>query len=244
MRREHRDDSLLLHGWARFFHNIAMLILYPLRKPIKFLVILAVLSAVFVSPVYFFDVKREDLSDWYKEKISPLTQMIAEYKKSIIELLNFEQDDEVMQKEEKKPQKAQTKKISAKAAKKFYEQKAAEPGNEKTQWKNPYYKENSKFGLRYLPEFLEIRGVAQVYNPNEIMVGNTYVILYGIYTDPKSQNYAYAKDFLQEKVGGKTIRCDIVAYTKQEVATAVCYAGAKSINDELVETHLAKRVME
>ena len=243
MRRSYRDDSLLLHGWARFFHNIAMFILYPFRKPIKFLVVLAVLAAIFASPIYLFGVEKNELSDWYKEKLSPLTQTIKDYKQSLYNLFNFNYEDEEEQKEVK-PIKKKTKKIPIKAARKAFEQKAEAKGAERTNWKNPYYKEDSRFDLNYLPEFLEVRGVAQVYNPNEIMVGNTYMILYGIYTDPKSPNYEYAKEFLQKEIGGKNVRCDIVAHTKQDIAAGICYAGAKSINDMLAETHLAKRVTE
>lgn len=73
-----------------------------------------------------------------------------------------------------------------------------------------------------------MEGEAEVKNANELVVGGTYIFLYGIYVDPNLARGAAAKKFLVDKLKGKKVRCNIVAYTYQDVATGLCYVDGET----------------
>lgn len=99
-----------------------------------------------------------------------------------------------------------------------------------------------KLPLIYLDTPKEVQGTVSVHNANEIEINGTYLFLYGIYADPDSAEGIRAKAFLENLVKNQQVRCSILAYTYQDVATAMCYVGSKSINHLLVEEQLAKNV--
>ena len=109
--------------------------------------------------------------------------------------------------------------------------------------KNPYYGTVSKFDLSYPEEILEISGTADIVNANELVINGVHMFLFGVYTDPNSENYEYAIRYLKEETNGKGVRCEILAYSGQGIATSVCYIGVKSINDALVSMGMAKKVL-
>ena len=93
-----------------------------------------------------------------------------------------------------------------------------------------------KFGLTYLsvPQKISAENVV-VLNANELVVGQTRVFLHGIYVNPQTQNGMKANDFLVDLVGGKTVDCMLVAYTKANDYTAICFVGDVEINRLLVD---------
>lgn len=105
-----------------------------------------------------------------------------------------------------------------------------------------YYRIDSSLNLDYEAEPKEIRGKTIVFNANEMAVGDTYIILYGIYTEPNTQNAAKAFRYLQELVEGKELKCKVVAYTKEYIATGVCFADGHSINQNLVDAGFAENI--
>ncbi len=83
--------------------------------------------------------------------------------------------------------------------------------------------------LIYLDNPTEISGEAQVQNANEMVVNGTYLFLYGIYVEPNSVEGLNAQKYLEQHVKDKIVRCNIVAYTYQEVATALCYVDGTNV---------------
>lgn len=96
--------------------------------------------------------------------------------------------------------------------------------------------------LIYLDEPKEVIGVTKVYNANEIEVDGTYIFLYGIYVNPETELGLEAKKFLENVVKNQVVRCSIVAYTFQDIATGMCYVGGENINQMLVTHKFSKNV--
>lgn len=99
-----------------------------------------------------------------------------------------------------------------------------------------------KLPLIYLETPKEVIGVAKVFNANEVEIDGTYIFLYGIYVNPDTEQGIQAKRFLEEAVKNEMVRCSIVAYTFQEVATGMCYVGSENLNQLLVKNKLSKDV--
>ena len=87
-----------------------------------------------------------------------------------------------------------------------------------------------------------VEGETFVFSANEISVGNTYIILYGIYTDPEKYNQDEAGQYLKELADGKMSECKIVAYTQHNIATGVCFLDGRSINQNLVDAGFADNI--
>lgn len=103
-----------------------------------------------------------------------------------------------------------------------------------------YYRVRNDLGLTYLSESEKYHGKADVLGPNSLYIGNTYVYLYGIYTNPDIYDAAEAQLYLEELVEGKTVHCDVVAYTTQtQAATALCFVDGIFINGAMVNKALA-----
>lgn len=99
-----------------------------------------------------------------------------------------------------------------------------------------------KLPLVYVKEVKSIVGNAIVHNANEIVVDGTYIFLYGIYVDPNLPKGIEAKRFLEQFIKDKTVRCDIVAYTYQNIATGLCFVDDDNINQTLVEENFSRNV--
>ena len=90
------------------------------------------------------------------------------------------------------------------------------------------------------PEHVE--GKTIVLGPNDLIVGDKYIILYGIYTDAQKQDYEKANVYFKELADQKQVECEIVAYTNQNHATAICFLEGKSINQNMVDAGFATNV--
>lgn len=101
---------------------------------------------------------------------------------------------------------------------------------------------SQKLPLVYLKDPISVSGKALVQNANEIIVDGTYIFLYGIYVDPNLPKGIEAKKYLEQFVKDKVVRCDIVAYTYQDIATALCYVDDDSINQRLVDEEFSRNV--
>lgn len=99
-----------------------------------------------------------------------------------------------------------------------------------------------KLPLVYLDIPKEISGNIKVNNANEIEVGGTYLFLYGVYINPDSSEGINAKNFLEIMTKEQKVRCTILAYTYQDIATGICYVGTKNINQTLVDEGLSRNV--
>ena len=97
-------------------------------------------------------------------------------------------------------------------------------------------------GLTYFNQPRVVEGTAIVYGPNELYVDDTYMYLYGIYTNEYQYDLRAASDYLRKLIGNQSIRCYVIAQTKDDIATAICFNGNQNINQEMVDAHLADDV--
>jgi len=118
----------------------------------------------------------------------------------------------------------------------------AEPLPAPSKKETDFYKKVEGFGLTYLPSPEIITGEVIVYGPNEIYIAGTYLYLYGIYTNPVKHNFSKARQYLRDLIDSKKISCQIVALTKDGVATGVCFIDNRSINQNMVDAGMADNI--
>lgn len=104
------------------------------------------------------------------------------------------------------------------------------------------YRKLGDLSLIYLPTPRRVSGDVIIYGANELYVDDTYLYLYGIYTNPKSYDVNKARAYLRDMIAGKTVVCYVVAETMKGVATAICFADEKNINQSMVDAELADNV--
>ncbi|MBO7556666.1 MAG: hypothetical protein J6T72_04650 [Alphaproteobacteria bacterium] len=98
-------------------------------------------------------------------------------------------------------------------------------------------------GLDYLKEPVTVEGAAKVVNVNEVVVGDTYVFLYGIYANPRTENGVKGAVFLRSVLKNERVKCEILAHVVGDgTATAECFVGQESINQMLVDEGFSKKV--
>jgi len=105
---------------------------------------------------------------------------------------------------------------------------------------NVYIKENSNIRPILKPEFIE--GKAQIENANVLVINRRRIYFHGIYTNPFSEKGKAAVTYLINLINKKIVRCDIIAYTSNDIPTGICYTGGKNINDELARVGLSQKV--
>lgn len=105
-----------------------------------------------------------------------------------------------------------------------------------------YYRKDETLPLVYEDTPQEVSGKTFVFSASELSVGDAYLILYGIYTDPSKYDVEKAHQYLKELVDGKNLRCMIVAYTYNNIATGVCFLNGISINRNMVDAGFADNV--
>ena len=98
-------------------------------------------------------------------------------------------------------------------------------------------------GLDYLAEHQIVEGGAFVVNVNEIVVKDTYVFLYGIYSNPRTETGVKGAVFLRSILKDEKVRCEILAHVIGDgTATAECFVGDESINQMLIDEGYSKKV--
>ncbi|MDD4556732.1 MAG: hypothetical protein PHE89_05365 [Alphaproteobacteria bacterium] len=114
--------------------------------------------------------------------------------------------------------------------------------NSSTQVSDLINVERKSKSLVYLRVPKDIQGKAEIINANEIKVDGAYILLYGIYVNPNTVVGQDAMKYLQEWTNNKEVKCSVVAYTFQNVATAVCFVGEENLNKTLIRMDLTKNV--
>lgn len=104
------------------------------------------------------------------------------------------------------------------------------------------YQKRDDLGLTYYQTPKRITGEAIIYGANELYVDDTYLYLYGIYTDPNIHNEARARAYLRRLIANKTVECYIVAETKDEIGTGICFVAGKNINQSMVDAYEADNI--
>jgi len=168
-----------------------------------------------------------------KEKTpEPQVQEINEPKKYATWHIQIEE-----QKKNKSEQEKQEENVSSSSSPKIEIKKQEQESETKIS-----FKKIDGLPLIYLntPEF--VSGAAMVYGPNELFISDTYLYLYGIYTDPLKYDSKRAGNYLRELISGEKIECYIVAKTLDNIATAICLKGDQNINKSLVDAGFADDV--
>lgn len=106
-----------------------------------------------------------------------------------------------------------------------------------------YYVKLENSNLEYLAEPEILDGTMTIVTPNDVYIQDTFVYLYGIYSDPNIYDTELAKNFLQTLVADESVHCEVIAYTTQtKVATALCFVNDTLINKALVDNDMANNV--
>ncbi len=272
IRRTQSDDYLgPSRGWTKIMHKTVMLLLWPLRKPWWFLLILLIL---FLAPT-FAGVKPAEVHLWYWNKIktssSEVKTIVADKTKEILpELPKIELPSvKVTSTAGRGNSASQVVDMPVKEVRrKSFEKASGEietidilkqenvvrtPGvmaasaprrinASQTASQTETPVEKNKLALIYLETPKTIKGTVKVVNANEITLNNESIFLYGIYVNPDTAKGFDAKTFLERTVDGQTVECRIDAYTYQGIATAVCYIGKLNINRALVDNGYSQNV--
>lgn len=257
-RREKEDDTIgPAKGWSKFFHRLFLFVTFPLRKPIKFIALLFVLTILYVAPT-FFGVKPVDLNSWH---LSNLKWSASEVSKKASDAVSQASLPNTIKPVAVEPKtkvidiKAKTsgRKIfeRAKSAPVVIKQEVVEIEQPKSaimaqsvELPNQGLKGEAvkKLDLVYLQQTKTISGKSVVVNANELEVEGVDMFLYGIYVDPYSEKGIEAFKYLQETIAENIISCEIIAYTQQSIATSICKIGNINLNKELVEKGFSKNV--
>ncbi|MBR1605556.1 MAG: hypothetical protein IJ660_05575 [Alphaproteobacteria bacterium] len=96
--------------------------------------------------------------------------------------------------------------------------------------------------LKYVDYPHEVYGIAKVHDSNEIEINGQYIMLYGIYVHPMTARGVSATQYLKDKIDGKEIKCGIIAYTDQDIATGICYDEDVNLNIDLITKGYTKNV--
>lgn len=260
MRIRISDDYGRQQGFGKFLYILS----YPVRKPLVTLFIIALLVLI---PIFALKVAPKDIFSWYKDKVSGGYEYVAgqaeKQVSSIMPVISQPQQPAL-----KIDMDLSAK--SSKASKRKGFERAKTPvqgvdilatqnnadvvtptieGAVKTVVVNTDKPEVQKtievkktMPLKYLDNQEEIEGNAKIINANAVEINETYVFLYGIYANPMSADGIAAENLLKKDFEGRNVRCIIVAYTHQDVATGICYYGEININQTLIEQGHSKNV--
>ena len=104
------------------------------------------------------------------------------------------------------------------------------------------YRKIPELALNYEEKPIHVEGKSIIFSANDLSVGKHYIILYGIYTNPNKYDEKVAYNYLKELADNKDIECEIVAYTHQNYATAICFIDGNNINKNMVDAGLADNI--
>ena len=257
-KEEKKDDYIgPAKGWAKFFHRLFLFITFPLRKPWWTLLIVVVL---FLAPT-FRGVKPAEVHLWYwnhiKNSSSQVTEKVSDKAKALIEEVPHVVDVEPVSHPQEPSAKVVDMPVRSSGRKMFERAKSAtvevrevEPitqTDQKIQTNQKIQTEKKiatpkKLELVYLKDPKIISGQAEVVNANEMVVDGVDMFMYGIYSDPKSENGKKAEEYLRQTTKNQKVFCVIKAYTYQKIATGICSVGNKKLNYELVRLGYSKNV--
>lgn len=270
MMRKEKDTSNLTpsKGWAKLGHKLVMFILWPLRRPIFFVLLLI---ALYLVPT-FIGSKPTEVHLWYLNKFkqarSDVSNIISETAKDI-NLPKIEMPSISSMTGEEKTAKPTLKVVAMpakEASRRIFEKAKSEPVRvdimqkkdditnppapvvvaTKTQPATPAAIANAapkkKLALVYVDGNKTISGVPGITNANELVIDKETVFLYGVYVDPNTSKGQEAKVFLNKTIDNKAVSCTIQAYTYQGIATGICTVNGVNLNKALVENGFSKNV--
>lgn len=258
MEMDHIKD-MRVKGVGKFIHSILMFLTYPVRHVFKFLAFLFVLLVILAAIPMVQGVSYRHILDWYLLRYNQVEEKVAGEIKVIEtgiptglqkqEIIEEVSAPRVIRKRAVHNKEDIERRVFKRPFVKLPEQEAAAKSAEVAF--NPdnlpkenitYYRKVEGLPLVYEDEPKEIEGKTIVFSANEMAVGDTYVVLYGVYTDAKKVDANQALRYLRELAEGKQVTCKIVAYTYENIATGVCFLDGRSINQNLVDAGLADNI--
>ena len=269
-RREKEDDYIgPAKGWSKFFHRLFLFVTFPLRKPIKFVALLFVLAILYIAPT-FFGVKPVDLNSWHLSNLkwsasevskkasdavsqaslpNTIKPVAVEPKTKVIDIKAKTSGRKMFERAKSAPvvvkqevvEMEQPKPVSAPQT---VEQPKPVRAPQTVELPKQEFKREAakKLDLVYLQQTKTISGKAVVVNANELKVEGIDMFLYGIYVDPYSEKGIEALKYLKDTIAENIVSCEIIAYSKQSIATSICKIGDVNLNKELVEKGFSKNV--
>lgn len=270
LRRKVRDDGIRpLRGWAKFFHRLGRVVLWPARHPLLTFFVLLIL---FLAPT-FRGVKPVNVHKWYgnqiydlynkalvwwgvrepevkpgafkftPEEAAPAPVVPAEIKTqepvdvnapNILDVLKGGTEPEAKPEAETLPAETEP------------EEKGSVVRNNiripKDESLYAYPADKKVYALKYVDYPHEVVGKAIVHNCNEIEIDGEFIMMYGVYVHPYTARGVNATKYLKDLIDGKEVKCGIVAYTDQDIATGICYYGNENINRTMVIKGYTKNV--
>lgn len=264
-KRKDKDDVIgPSTGFMKLAKNFFRFVLFPFIYPKRFLVgILIIVLIIFILPASF-GIEFNQMGEWYKQQFNNIfkkTEVLVEQKvlpeaKNVVEQVI---ETKVFDKKEEKKLGLVDYEVGVTANRRLLaqnnnevqqnEQKAALP-LEETVWvdntvekRDLYaYKKLDNLALNYLDRPEEISGPVEIITPNELIVNGKRLFLYGVYVMPNSKSNVDATKYMYENYEGKDAKCKIVAYSKENVATAVCVCDGVSVNQQLVELNFSDNI--
>lgn len=279
LRKKVRDEGIRpLRGWAKFFHRLGRLLLWPFRHP---LLTFFVLLFLFLAPT-FRGVKPVNVHKWYGNQISALynralvwwgirepevkpgafkftpeeaapapvtpselkVEPVDVNAPNILDVLKGGTEPETKPEEEKvqpdeEDVKSEAEDVKPEESKPVVRNNIRLPKDESLY---AYPEEKKVYALKYVDYPHEVVGKAVVHNCNEIEIDGEFIMMYGIYVHPYTARGVAATKYLKEQIDGKEVKCGIVAYTDQDIATGICYYGDENINRTMVVNGYTKNV--
>lgn len=272
VRRHKSDDyigpSTGVMKWANKFFRF---ILFPFIHPLVFVVLLAVLGGAVVGVHHFYGVAYKDIPLWVvNQNISFFDEVTNKYDIKFLKNITSKIDDVKNESEKvlsdiKEVKQPDVKEKSSRKVVRAIERKAFRkaqdiPIDVKATIKSSYsnknivetqsskkdlfsnYKKNETLGLVYTKNPRVVKGEISILNVNEIVIGGEEMFLYGIYSEPKSENGIAGASYLKKLVKGKKAECRVVAFTQNAELTAICVVDGININHKMVDIGYSKNV--
>lgn len=278
LKKKRQEESVRpLRGWAKFFHRLGRLILFPLRRPVLTLVILLIL---FLAPT-FRGVKPVDVPRWYASQVYGVCNKVLVWwgirqPEVAPGSFKFNPDEAapapVAPSEFETPEPVDSEAPNILDVLKGTDNSAAEQPQEAEQPLAPSVEEtpqveeveqpqtrsdiripadeslyaypaNKKVSsLKYVDFPHEIIGKAVVHDSNEIEINGEFIMMYGIFVHPYTARGVSATKYLKDLIDGKEIKCGVVAYTEQDIATGICYYNGVNLNRDMVQKGYTRNV--
>ena len=263
--------GLRVKGWGKFFHDLFLVITFPIRKP---LILIPILMIGYLAPT-FMGAKPTEVHLWYlnkiKSKISgvssaltlPQVDFISDVnniKKTVADLTELVAISENQEKKSEVDISSEAPVDQSEIRRKIFEkakqapdtvdvlktlqrqQKVAEYAKNAENSNMAEIKTEKKLPLNYALTQESIEGHAQVKNANEIIVNGVRYFLHGIYVNPNTGKGFQAQALLEKVIAENIIKCRIIAYTYQNIGTVDCQVNGENINQLLVEQGYSKNV--
>lgn len=270
LKKKRQDERIRpLQGWAKFFHRLGRLILFPLRRPVLTLVILLIL---FLAPT-FRGVKPVDVPRWYASQVYGVCNKVLVWwgiRQPEVAPGSFKFNPEDAAPAPVAPSEFETPEpIDDNAPNILDVLKGADKGEETTQTEDEeqstpdesqasqvedegqpqtrsdiripvdermyaYPADKKVSSLKYVDFPHEVVGKAVVHDSNEIEVNGEFIMMYGVFVHPYTARGVSATKYLKDLIDGKEIKCGVVAYTEQDIATGICYYNGINLNRDMV----------